>query len=101
MANWVSLVYCVITTVFFFFPGGPDPAPGDMNYAIAVFGIMLVIALLSWLAIGRVMYLKTEAAVASAREARKQEVETCDGAEADQAKPIATELEVGKGNKTL
>lgn len=99
VANWISLLYCVITTVFFFFPGGPNPEPSDMNYAIAVFGIMLVIALLSWLAIGRVMYLKTEAAVASAREARKQEVETHDGAEADQDKPITTELEVSQGNK--
>lgn len=44
-ANWVSLIYCCVTTVFFFFPGCPNPSGSDMNYAIAVFGVMLVIAL--------------------------------------------------------
>ncbi|KKK22441.1 hypothetical protein ARAM_007237 [Aspergillus rambellii] len=45
--NWVSIVYCVVTTIFFLFPGGPNPAAADMNYAIAVFGVMLVVALWS------------------------------------------------------
>ncbi|PFH62678.1 hypothetical protein XA68_12549 [Ophiocordyceps unilateralis] len=49
IANGVSLVYCAITTVFFFFPGSPNPSPGDMNYAIAVFGVMVVVALAFWL----------------------------------------------------
>ena len=44
IVNWISVIYCCITTVFFFFPGSPNPAPSDMNYAIAVFGVMLVIA---------------------------------------------------------
>ncbi|KAM0324470.1 hypothetical protein ACHAPQ_008361 [Fusarium lateritium] len=60
--NWVGVVYCAITTVFFFFPGAPNPAVADMNYAIAVFGIMLVITLVFWVVKGRITYLETEEA---------------------------------------
>ncbi|KAF4335501.1 choline transporter [Fusarium beomiforme] len=60
--NWVSVVYCAVTTVFFFFPGAPNPAVADMNYAIAVFGIMLVITLVFWVVKGRITYLETEEA---------------------------------------
>ncbi|KAH7025166.1 putative amino acid permease family protein [Microdochium trichocladiopsis] len=62
VANYVSLVYCAVTTVFFFFPGDPDPAPEDMNYAIAVFGIMLVVAGAFWLVRGRREYLRVAGA---------------------------------------
>ncbi|KAJ5110436.1 hypothetical protein N7532_000971 [Penicillium argentinense] len=62
--NWVSIVYCIITTIFFLFPGGPNPAPSDMNYAIAVFGVMLVIALAFWFIQGSRTYLQTEDAIA-------------------------------------
>jgi choline transport protein len=61
-ANWVSVIYCAITTVFFFFPSYPNPSGGDMNYAIAVFGVMLVIALGFWGVQGRRTYLNTEEA---------------------------------------
>ncbi|KAJ6107999.1 hypothetical protein N7523_009322 [Penicillium sp. IBT 18751x] len=61
-ANWVSVIYCVITTVFFFFPSYPNPSGGDMNYAIAVFGVMLVIALGFWGLQGKRTYLNTEEA---------------------------------------
>lgn len=57
--NGVSLVYCAITTVFFFFPGSPSPTPTDMNYAIAVFGVMLVISLVFWGVKGRRTFLRT------------------------------------------
>jgi choline transport protein len=60
LLNYVSVIYCIITTVFFFFPGSPDPSPSDTNYAIAVFGIMIVIALISWFVKGRKTYLETE-----------------------------------------
>ncbi|WZH47258.1 amino acid/polyamine transporter I [Fusarium acuminatum] len=60
--NWIGVVYCAITTVFFFFPGAPNPAVADMNYAIAVFGIMLVITLVFWVVKGRITYLETEEA---------------------------------------
>lgn len=68
-ANWISVIYCAITTVFFFFPSDPDPAPGDMNYAIAVFGVMLVIALITWFVKGSKTYLKTDEAMMEAARA--------------------------------
>ena len=72
--NWISVIYCCITTVFFFFPSGPNPAPSDMNWAIAVFGIMLVIAVGFWFIKGRHTYLNTndaEKRLAEALEAEK------------------------------
>ncbi|KIW10525.1 hypothetical protein PV08_11489 [Exophiala spinifera] len=62
-ANIVSVIYCVVTTVFFFFPTDPNPAPADMNWAIAVFGVMLVIALGFWFVQGQRSYLRTEEAM--------------------------------------
>jgi amino acid transporter len=60
IANWVSVVYCGITTVFFFFPGSPNPSGTDMNYAIAVFGVMMVVTLGFWVIKGRTTYLQSE-----------------------------------------
>ncbi|KAK8016801.1 amino acid permease family protein [Apiospora rasikravindrae] len=57
-ANWISIVYCCITTVFFFFPSSPHPAASDMNYAIAVFGIMMCVALSFWFLKGRHTYFQ-------------------------------------------
>ncbi|KXJ85431.1 amino acid/polyamine transporter I [Microdochium bolleyi] len=74
-ANYVSLVYCAITTVFFFFPGSPDPAPEDMNYAIAVFGIVLVVAVVFWFVRGRVEFLQIDGAMDRAIVARRVEGE--------------------------
>ncbi|KAL2848336.1 amino acid/polyamine transporter I [Aspergillus pseudodeflectus] len=71
--NWISVVYCAVTTVFFFFPGEPNPAPADMNYAIAVFGVMLVVAVGFWFLRGERTYLKTEDAVAQMIFARMNE----------------------------
>ncbi|KAK9420517.1 putative Choline transport protein [Seiridium unicorne] len=58
--NWIAAIYCCITTVFFFFPGSPDPAPEDMNYAIAVFGIMLIVAVGFWFFKGRSSFMQIE-----------------------------------------
>ncbi|KAG9521665.1 amino acid transporter, partial [Aureobasidium melanogenum] len=58
--NWISVVYCVVTTVIFFFPSGPNPSGADMNYAIAVFGVMLVVSIAFWVIKGRKTYLKVE-----------------------------------------
>jgi amino acid transporter len=60
--NIISLIYCAVTTVFFFFPGVPNPSVSDMNWAIAVFGIMLVIAIGFWFIQGHRTYLQTETA---------------------------------------
>lgn len=57
--NWISVVYCAVTTVFFFFPGGPNPSIAGMNWAIAVFGVMLVVAIGFWFIKGRTLFLKT------------------------------------------
>ncbi|KAJ5354830.1 Amino acid/polyamine transporter I [Penicillium brevicompactum] len=65
LLNWVSIVYCIITTIFFLFPGSPNPAPADMNFAIAVFGVMLVIAFAFWFIQGNRTYLQTEDSIAS------------------------------------
>ncbi|CAK7214572.1 hypothetical protein SCUCBS95973_002192 [Sporothrix curviconia] len=59
ICNWVSVIYCAITTVFFLFPGSPNPGASDMNYAIAVFGVMMVIATIFWFVRGRKDYLDT------------------------------------------
>jgi len=61
--NVVSLIYCFITTVFFFFPSAPNPGPADMNWAIAVFGVMLIIAIAFWFVQGNRSYLRTENAM--------------------------------------
>lgn len=59
-ANVISLIYCSITTVFFFFPYDVNPSPADMNWAIAVFGVMLVIAIGFWFLKGKTSYLRTD-----------------------------------------
>lgn len=58
--NWVSIVYCLVTTVFFFFPAEPNPAVAEMNYAIAVFGIILLFSVGFWFIKGRQTYLQVE-----------------------------------------
>ncbi|KAI9933523.1 hypothetical protein MW887_007996 [Aspergillus wentii] len=88
LLNWVSIIYCAITTVFFFFPGSPNPAPGDMNYAIAVFGVMLVIAVGFWFIQGSKTYLQTEEAIsqmilAQRLENEREQAATVDAPEGD------------------
>ncbi|KAK5993022.1 Choline transport-like protein [Cladobotryum mycophilum] len=58
--NVISIIYCSITTVFFLFPGSPNPSVSDMNYAIAVFGVMLVVALGFWFLGGRESFMHVE-----------------------------------------
>jgi amino acid transporter len=70
-ANIVSIIYCAVTTVFFFFPESPKPAPADMNYAIVVFGAVLLLGLLSWFAVGKKHYLLTAAALAELARAER------------------------------
>ncbi|KAL9946455.1 hypothetical protein ACHAQF_002494 [Verticillium nonalfalfae] len=79
VANWVSLVYCAITTVFFFFPSSPNPSATDMNYAIVVFGVMLLVSFLFWVARGRVTYLRTQGSAERDIQARRWEMESYDG----------------------
>lgn len=61
--NYVSVATCAITTVFFFFPSDPHPTGSNMNYAIAVFGVMVVVSLGFWVIRGHRTYMRTEEAV--------------------------------------
>ena len=56
--NVVAVIYCVVSSVFFFFPGAPAPAPADMNWAIAVFGVMMAVALGFWVINGHRTYMR-------------------------------------------
>lgn len=73
--NWVSVIYCSVTTVFFFFPSEPNPAAGDMNYAIVVFGVMVVVAVGFWFITGRKTYLRGDDAAMRIELARRLEME--------------------------
>ncbi|PWY93933.1 amino acid transporter [Aspergillus sclerotioniger CBS 115572] len=79
--NWISIIYCAITTVFFLFPGSPNPSPSDMNYAIAVFGVMLVVAVGFWFFQGKSTYLQTQDAIDQMIQAQRLEVDTAAQAE--------------------
>lgn len=60
VVNWVSIVYSIVTTVFFFFPATPNPALVDMNFAIAVFGVMLILSVGFWFVKGRRSFLQSQ-----------------------------------------
>lgn len=85
--NIVSVIYCSVTTVFFFFPESQKPTPSDMNYAIAVFGVMLIISLAFWFIKGSKTYLQTNEAQIEMLRAR--ELEHAEMTEASNAKETA------------
>lgn len=72
--NWVGLIYCCVTTVFFFFPGSPSPRVITMNWAIAVFGAMLLVAIGFWFTKGKRTYLQTEGALGEVLRAARLEI---------------------------
>ncbi|KAJ5807049.1 hypothetical protein N7474_010641 [Penicillium riverlandense] len=72
--NWISIIYCIITTVFFLFPYTPNPTPSDMNYAIAVLGVMLIASVTFWVIKGSQTYLQTEDAMAQILQAQQLEL---------------------------
>ncbi|BFZ53221.1 hypothetical protein PYCC9005_000244 [Savitreella phatthalungensis] len=65
LTNIVTVIYCAITTVFFFFPSSPNPAAADMNYAIAVFAVVCMLAAVFWVFVGRKRFLKETHSLAS------------------------------------
>ncbi|CAK4033118.1 Choline transport [Lecanosticta acicola] len=73
--NWINVFYCAVTAVFFFFPSSPDPLPSEMNYAIAVFGVMLVVAIGFWFTNGKRTYLRIEDSAMRMEMARRLEVD--------------------------
>lgn len=72
--NWISIIYCIITTIFFLFPSTPSPTPSNMNYAIAVLGVMLIASVTFWFIKGSQTYLQTEDAVAQILQAQQLEL---------------------------
>ena len=74
LMNLVSVVYCCVTTVFFFFPsGGPNPSLADMNWAIAVFGVMVVVAIAFWFLKGSKTFMATAGAAMELARAKELE----------------------------
>lgn len=87
--NLISLAYSSVTTVFFFFPYSPKPTPANMNYAIAIFGVMLIIAVGFWFVRGRKTYLMYESSnpVIVARQQEKTEGHGFDMAAVEEKRP--------------
>ncbi|RMD41004.1 hypothetical protein DV735_g4103, partial [Chaetothyriales sp. CBS 134920] len=55
--NIAALLFCVVIYVFAFFPPIPNPAPGSMNWAIAVYGGVLLFSLLYFILRARFHYV--------------------------------------------
>ena len=95
--NGIAVCYCAITTVFFFFPSEPNPSIPDMNWAIAVFGVMLVVTLTFWVVKGRNSYLQTSEALERVIYARRAEENTAfSGAAHEHGKPPKSQAEMGR-----
>ncbi|KAH8646109.1 amino acid/polyamine transporter I [Xylariales sp. PMI_506] len=87
IANYISVIYCAITTVFFFFPSSPAPAPSDMNYAIAVFGVLLVVSITFWFVEGKDSFFQTEDVEAVTMESTRVETSKSVDVMADTKRP--------------
>lgn len=55
--NIASLLFCAVVYVFAFFPPVPNPAPSEMNWAIAVYGGMLLVAFVYYILRARHVYV--------------------------------------------
>ncbi|KAK8094316.1 amino acid/polyamine transporter I [Apiospora hydei] len=55
--NIVGIAWAILTTVLFVFPPETPVTPDNMNYAIAAFGVMLLIAVTTWFVDGRKHYV--------------------------------------------
>lgn len=53
ICNTVALCYTAVTTVFFLFPPVNNPSAADMNYAVAVFGLVAIVSIVTWFVQGR------------------------------------------------
>lgn len=52
----IGILWAILTTVLFVFPPELPTTPSNMNYCIAAFGVMLLIAGLTWIFDGRKNY---------------------------------------------
>jgi choline transport protein len=53
ITNISGLIFAVFTTIFFLFPPEYPATASSMNYAIAVFGIVGLVSVVTWLVDGR------------------------------------------------
>ncbi|KAK4689137.1 choline transport protein, partial [Tremellales sp. Uapishka_1] len=53
VANIITVVWCLFTTVMWLFPLEPKPTSSEMNYSVAVLGGMALIMLADWVFWGR------------------------------------------------
>ena len=54
--NGFSLAFLAIVFVFSFFPGSPNPTPAMMNWAILIYGVVIIFALFYYLVWARRVY---------------------------------------------
>ncbi|KAK8107569.1 amino acid/polyamine transporter I [Apiospora kogelbergensis] len=55
--NLVGIAWTILTTVLFVFPPETPVTPDNMNYAVAAFGVMILIAVTTWFIDGRKHYV--------------------------------------------
>ncbi|GAA5912578.1 hypothetical protein JCM8208_002001 [Rhodotorula glutinis] len=53
VCNVLSLVFTLVTTVFFLFPPVNHPTAEEMNYAVAVVGLVAIVSVITWFVQGR------------------------------------------------
>lgn len=53
----IGIAWAILTTVLFVFPPELPVTPDNMNYCIVAFGVILLIACLTWLFDGRKHYV--------------------------------------------
>ena len=54
--NIVAICFLVVAFVFLFFPAGPNPSAGDMNWGIVIYGAAIIFAFAWYLVRGRHEY---------------------------------------------
>jgi hypothetical protein len=54
--NVFSVAYLCFAIIFTFFPTAANPTPVDMNWSILVFGVVVIFAVIQYLAHGRLVY---------------------------------------------
>ncbi|CRG88292.1 Peroxisomal biogenesis factor 6 [Talaromyces islandicus] len=52
-ANIISLIYIILTTVLFLFPPELPVTGSNMNYCVAVFGVVVIVSVFQWFVDGR------------------------------------------------
>ncbi|KAM3418236.1 hypothetical protein BST61_g4237 [Cercospora zeina] len=56
LVNVIAICFLIVAYVFLFFPAAPNPAPPDMNWAILVYGVVVLFAFVWYFVRGRHEY---------------------------------------------